>query len=122
MNLFKYIISYSSVLDIYIKEIKNNEILLKKTLKYIKSIKIKISFFLIFNFLISIFFWCYMTIFCIIYYNTQVKWFIRGWISFFYSFLYCLIFSFIFSIFRYLSIKKNRKYLYNICLYIKKLL
>ena len=121
LRLFKYIISYARVLDAYIKEIKNNDILAKMAIKYIKSMQIKILIFLIFNFLISLFFWYYMTIFCIIYNNTQIKWFIRGWISFFYSFIYSLIFSFIFTMFRYFSFKLNSKYLYNISLYIKKL-
>ena len=122
LHLFKYLISYTKVLDTYVKEIKNNDILVKMIMKYMKKIKIKIIIFLIFNFLISIFFWYYMTIFCIIYNHTQIKWFIRGWISFFYSFIYCLIFSFIFTIFRYLSLKLQMKFLYNISLYIKKIL
>ena len=122
LHLFKYLISYTKVLDTYVKEIKNNDILVKMIMKYMKKIKIKLIIFLIFNFLISIFFWYYMTIFCIIYNHTQIKWFIRGWISFFYSFIYCLIFSFIFTIFRYLSLKLQMKFLYNISLYIKKIL
>ena len=121
LRFLKYIVFFSPILETLIYEMKNNKLLLKLTMNYLKFIKMKIFFFLIINFFVAIFFWYYMTIFCIIYRYSQVKWFIRGWISFFYSFLHCLIFSFIFTLFRHLSFDLKNRNLYNLSLFIRKL-
>ena len=122
LRFLKYMIEFSKTLGTYVEELKIHNVLVKRTMKYLKILKIKFFVMLFINFFILLFFWYYMTIFCYIYHFSQIKWFIRGWVSFIFYFIYCLIFSFIFTVFRYFGLYTKNQKLYNLSLYIKQLL
>ena len=121
-NFLKLFIIFTPILDTYVKEIKEQNILIQKIKKYLKLVKIKFFIFIFINHIIVVYFWYYMTIFCIIYNKTQIKWFIRCWISFSLTFFECLIFSFLFTSFRFFSLKYKNKNLYNTGLFLRKIL
>ena len=67
----------------------------EKVIKTLKCLKIKFSIFFILTFLILIFFWYYISCFCVVYNNTQVyiikDTFISYILSLFYPFFLCLL-------------------------------
>jgi hypothetical protein len=120
-KFLKSIILFSPIMETFVYEMKNNKSLTILAGNYLNHIKIKLFIFLVINFFVTVFFWYYMTVFCIIYRYSQEKWFLRGWISFFYTFLYCLFFSFLFTLFRLSAFDLKSRNLYNISLFIRQL-
>ena len=120
-KFLKSIVLFSPIMETFVYEMKNNKSLTILTGHYLKCVKIKLFIFLVINFFVTVFFWYYMTVFCIIYRYSQEKWFLRGWISFFYTFLYCLFFSFLFTLFRFSAFDLKSRNLYNISLFIRQL-
>ena len=110
-NLLK-IDKYYSVSESTKIEIKN------KIDKILKCLKIKIIFFIIFESLMMIFFFYYCTVFCHVYKNTQISWFLDGLTSYIISFIISLAISFICTIFYKVAIKYQSKILYKILLFI----
>lgn len=86
--------------------------------KIIKCLKIKIIFFLIFEFSFLIFFFYYVTIFCQIYQNTQLSWLLDSILSYVLSISFTLVLSFLCSIFYKIALNNNRRILYRILIFI----
>jgi hypothetical protein len=81
----------------------------------LKCLKVKIIFFIIFEFLFTLFFFYYVTAFCQVYKSTQISWLLDSISSYVISFGITLIISFIFSIMYKLSIIYQVKILFSIC-------
>ena len=122
LKILKFCTVFYHKLDTIVKEIKDELKLFEFVHKILKCVTIKLNFFFIFNFFIVIFCWIYMTLFCIIYSETQIEWFKRCWISFFISILVNCGISLAIVILRFIGIKCKKKYIYNISLYIKNLM
>ena len=81
----------------------------------LKCLKIKIIFFIIFEFLFTLFFFYYVTAFCQVYKSTQISWLLDSISSYVISFGITLVISFIFSIMYKLSIIYQVKIIFSIC-------
>ena len=86
-------------------------------LKIYKSLKMKITCFIIIEFLIMIFFFYFITAFCEVYKDTQLSWLYDSFISFLLSLLLELLISIIISFLYITSIRTKNKYIYNIALF-----
>jgi hypothetical protein len=116
-SIINFIIIYFSLTQKDIIEKKNN---LNKSIdipdipkykKLIQIIFIKFVIFFIISFIFLLFFWLYISCFCLIYKNTQIYLIIDSLFSFGLSMLSPFIFYFISSIFRINSLKnKGKKY------------
>ena len=122
LSLLRYLILFSPVLETLIIEIHLQNILIRKIMKFIKIMRIKYFIFLCINFIIIIYFWYYMTLFCIIYHNTQIKWFIRCCLSFFLTLLQSFIFCLILTVIKVCSLKYKNKNLFNFEIFLRQLL
>ena len=81
----------------------------------LKCLKVKIIFFIILEFLFTLFFFYYVTAFCQVYKSTQISWLLDSISSYVISFGITLVFSFIFAILYKLSIIYKKKIVFSIC-------
>ena len=86
--------------------------------KILKCLKIKIIFFLIFEFSFLIFFLYYVTIFCHIYQKTQLSWLLDSILSYVLSILFTLVLSFLCAIFYKIALRNKTRLLYRILILI----
>ena len=86
--------------------------------KILKCLKIKIFCFIIFEILILLFFFYYVTAFCEVYKSTQISWLLDCVSSYCISILITLVISFLFSLLYKTSIKYKMKFLYNLSLFV----
>ena len=118
----------STVVNTLIRQLSlfENDILSIKQIKFIKNatkrakdvrklLQMKIIFFFIFSFALSIFFWYFISCFCAVYTNTQIILIKDSLISFGFSMLYPFWINLIPGIFRILALRlKNRPFIYKI--------
>ena len=83
----------------------------------IRRIKNKLTSFFIIESVLLLFFWYYLSIFCIIYHNIQVLLVIDGVISISYLLILCIIYSSLFSLCRWIGVRCNIYCVYNISLF-----
>ena len=119
--IFNLIISsfnYSKYFDILFSE--NDYPLIYQPLieKSFKKFKFRVIIYFIIQYIFCILIWYYVTIFCFIYNNNQIDWFIEGWFTFILLILFTLFISFIICLIRKLSLKLHSMKLYNISLFI----
>ena len=89
---------------------------IEKNISFIlKCLKVKIIFFIIFEFVFTLFFFYYVTAFCQVYKSTQISWLLDSISSYIISFGITLVISFLFSILYKLSIIYQVKILFSIC-------
>ena len=108
-------LSNSAILDF--KNNKAKKGLKEKTKSLKNKLHIKFILYFINSFLLLIFFWYYISMFCVIYRNTQLHLLKDTLMSFGLSFFDPFFINLIPGIFRIVSLsdpKKNRKYLYNL--------
>lgn len=86
--------------------------------KILKCLKIKIIFFLIFEFSFLIFFLYYLTIFCHIYQKTQLSWLLDSILSYVISIVFTLVLSFLCVIFYKIALRNKARLLYRILVFI----
>ena len=77
----------------------------------------KLVLYFILEFIFFIFFWYYVTLFCIVYHNNQVNWIVDCITGIGISLLYSFGVAFIISTLRYISLKWNIQKLYNVSNY-----
>ena len=99
-------------------EIKKKNEIKNAVHKILKCLKIKIIIFINVEFLITLFFWYYVTAFCHVYTNTQNSWLLDCFTSFLTSIAIEIAISFILSLLYKISVLKRFKCLYNICLFL----
>ena len=102
----------------YQVESRKNMDIIKEIQKILKCLKIKIAIFLIFENLLMIFFFYYVTAFCHVYNSTQTSWLIDSLTSYGISLLTAFAVSFLMSILYEISIKCKCKALYKITIFI----
>ena len=110
--IINYLIKFLSLSEKNIINIKTNEEkekIYEVFLKTKKILIIKFTFFYIFNFLLLIFFWFYISSFCAVYHNTQIYLIKDTIISFSLSLLYPFGISLIPGIFRIKSLNAYKK-------------
>ena len=114
IKLIKYIHVSSFIFEYILYEIHNWFFLGE----FIKKILCRISSYATFLFIIELVFsltiWLYMTLFCIIYSNSQMHWFISGWVNLAFTYGVSVCFIFILALFRFISVKYKSQTLYNI--------
>ena len=112
--LIKYLsLSDKNILDLN-KE-KENEKIDKKVNEINKKLKVKFSLFFLLTFLLLVFFWFYITCFCVIYKNTQIYLIKDTILSFISGLIYPFVIYLFPAFFRIISLindKKNKKILY----------
>ena len=92
-----------------------------KIIKIFESLKIKIVFFIVFEFLLMLFFLYFITAFCEVYKSTQNSWLYDSFSSFLLSIPLELLISFIISLLYISSIRMKIKFIYNIAMFSYKL-
>ena len=118
-SLLSMILEFLALSEDNILNLKNNKEkinLNRRVTKLNKILNIKFVLFFIVSFILLLFFWYYLSLFCAVYRNTQVHLVKDTMISFFLSFIYPFGIYLIPGIFRIPSLvksKKNRKCLYN---------
>lgn len=90
--------------------------------KVVTILKVKLTFFFIFDFILMIFFLYYCATFCAVYKNSQVSWVIGSLTSLGISLLVPFFFCFIVSTMRYFSLKLKSKCLFYSSLFIGKIM
>jgi hypothetical protein len=101
---------------IQLKNEKNNYNYNYRYIMTIKCLIIKYIFFFIFNIIMCIFFWYYLSCFCSIYRNSQIYLIINTIISFSFSLIYGFIIFLIPGILRIHSLKNPGKFCFRISL------
>ena len=96
---------------------KHKNIMLEKLNKVYENLRIKIFCYILLEFLILLFFFYYITGFCIIYKETQINWLLDSLISYIFSTIFKIFLSFFIAIIYLFSIKHKLKYLYNIAMF-----
>ena len=109
ISFFIKFLSLSERNIIGIKNIKISEESSDKIKYLLKCINIQFFLFFILNFLLLILFWFYLSIFCVVYKNTQLYLIKNTIISFIVSLLYPLGLNFLPGIFRIPAIKSDNK-------------
>ena len=116
-NFVKFLfLSDKNILEI--KYERNEYSLRAKSIFTVKCLIIKYICFFIFNILLSILFWYYISCFCIVYKNTQLYLIKNSIISFSLSLIYSFIICLLSAILRFFSLKGPGKYLYKISQFI----
>ena len=114
-QIIEIFICFLSLTDKYFYEIKEcNGITKAFLMKIMTCIKVKITLFYVFTFLMFIFYWYFITCFCAVYPNTQIA-FIKDFLSSFALGIFLPFILYIFpSIFRIISLKSksNIEYVY----------
>ena len=104
----------------YHVESKKNMDIIKEIKKILKCLKLKITIFLIFENLLMIFFFYYVTAFCHVYNSTQTSWLLDSLTSYGISLLTAFAVSFLMSVIYEISINCKCKILYKITIFIYK--
>ena len=81
-------------------------------------LKIKIVCYIVFEFAILLFFFYYVTGFCIVYQKTQIDWLLDSITSVLLSILMKLFYSFFIAILYIISLKRKSKILYKIAIFL----
>ena len=92
--------------------------ILRKINKSLRKLKIKMTFFVIIDFLILLFFFYFVTAFCEIYKNTQTSWISDAVVSIIISFPIELAIALAITIIYFLSIKYKWKYVYKLAMFL----
>ena len=112
INVLIKFLSLSQGKIVEIKNVKEKKGLDDKYKKLISTLKIKFTIFFILTFILLIVVWFYISCFCGIYVNTQTHLFKDTLISFVFSLIYPLAIYLLPGIFRILSLKHKKSYLY----------
>ena len=80
----------------------------------LKKYKIKLSIFLIVNFILIAFFWYYSAAFCAVYFNSQKDWFKGCLFSIMFTFLMPFIISLLFTVLRVISLQYKNEVVFNV--------
>ena len=97
---------------------KNNiNIYIERVYKIFNILKFKIVCYIAFEITILLFFFYYVTGFCIVYQKTQIDWLLESIISILLSILFKLLYSFFIAILYIISLKKKSKLLFKIALF-----
>jgi hypothetical protein len=100
-------------------EYKKNNInfYIERIYKICNILKIKIVFYIVFEFAILLFFFYYVTGFCIVYQKTQIDWLLDSITSVLLPILFKLFYSFFIAILYIISLKKKSKILFKIAIF-----
>jgi hypothetical protein len=101
-----------------LKYINKNNIFIERLYKICHILKFKIACYIILEFSLLLFFFYYVTVFCIVYQKTQIDWLYDSIISIFLSILIKLLFAFFISILYIISLKYKSKLLFRIALFL----
>ena len=96
----------------------NNNIYIERIYKVCNILKIKIVCYIVIEFLILLFFFYYVTGFCIVYQKTQIDWIFDSITSILLSILFKLLLSFFIAILYIISLKCKSKLLFKISLFL----
>ena len=117
-NIIKYSFNYTKHFDLLFSENDNSLNYLFLIKKSLKNLRLKIFIYIFVQYVCCILIWYYVTIFCFIYNNNQIDWFIQGLFTTTILFLNILIFSLIISITRKFSLIIHSIKIYNISLFL----
>ena len=115
-KIFNEINNKSNQKDLKYKNNNNNNIFIERLYKACYLLKIKIFCYIFIEFSILIFFFYYVTGFCIVYQKTQIDWLFDSITSIFLSILFKLLLSFFVAILYIISLKYKSKLLFKIAL------
>ena len=110
--------SKNKIQNLFKKKDLIHKIMIETLQKIYNNLKIKIIIYIFLEFLFLLFFFYYITGFCIVFKKTQIDWLLDSIISIFISIIVKLLISFIITIFYLVSLKYKIKRLYNIVMFI----
>ena len=118
--VIRKLVSYTGPLELLLMESNSEMKYLNHLRKLIRIIKIKIGIFFILTILISTMIIYYISIFCIIYKQSQWNWFTNSFISLGLSIITSFGMSFLISLIRYLGLWMKSEKIYNVSLYLNR--
>ena len=102
----------------YIVPIQRKKVIILEVKRIIRKFKIKITIFYIIEFILMIFFWYYVTVFCYVYNKTQISWLINSLITILIRIIFDFILNLLLSIVYKCSIKFNSACLYRVIIFL----
>jgi hypothetical protein len=112
MGFIMILTSYYNTLNIVIIEMTHSKQQLKLFNKYCQSMRRKFFIYYFIQFIFLIFVIYYITLFCVIYHNSQKTIYKNYIIGLLISFIYSFFFVLIITVFRVIALKKKKKNLY----------
>ena len=100
-------------------DISNNKILCHYILTLLSKLRVRLCFYFSFTMAVTLFFWYYLTIFCIVYYHTQLSWLIHSVVSIVLLLVLSVIYSSLFAILRKIGIKYKYEWVFNMSILLK---
>ena len=110
--------SFTPALDTIVYEIKEKNDLMRLMNKATKIIQRNLIIFFIVEFLFSLLFFYYVSLFCIVYHSTQIDWLIGGITSFGISLVLCFATCFFLAILRITGLKCNSVLVFNLSVFL----
>ena len=120
LQIIKIFAKFSKKVIAITEEIKHQTQYLQLALIILKRERKKLIFYFIIQFLVTLFILYYLTLFCIVYHSSQLLWFTGACVGILIGLILSLIINFLLTIFRYCSLKKSKRRLYNSALFIQK--
>lgn len=118
--VFRKLTFYSPVLDILSEKYSLASKYEIKCHKCIQTIKVKMFIFYITNFIIVVFIWYYLSIFCAVFSSSQINWFIDGVVGNLIQFVAMILIVVSITAFRYIALNCYSQKLYHTSLYLNK--
>ena len=101
----------------YIVPIQRKKEIILEVKKINKKFKIKVTIFYIIEFILMIFFWYYVTVFCYVYNKTQLSWLIDSLVTIVFKIIIDLLFNLLFALLYRASIKFSSNCLYRVIIF-----
>ena len=120
-SIFKSFMAFPPLLEMLVVEVKTKKLILMME-KYYKSLVFKLIINFILQFILIFCFLYYLTLFCIIYNNSQVSWFTGCVYSFIIGLLTNIGIAAGLALTRFIGIKSQNKYIYNVELFVNNLI
>ena len=102
----------------YVVSLQRKKEIILEVKRILKKFKIKVAIFYIIEFLLMIFFWYCVTVFCYVYKKTQASWIVNSIITIIIRIILDLIINLLFSIIYTCSISSNSNCLYKLIIFL----
>ena len=119
LKLLRYFHFFPIKFHSILTDISNNKMLCHYIVILLSKLRVHLCFYFSFTIAITLFFWYYLTIFCIVYYHTQLSWLLHSIVSIFSLLVLSVIYSSLFAILRKIGIKYKYEWVYNISILLK---
>ena len=112
------LVNYVEVLEIILKNVKNQKLYFYNIIRYINYIKLRLGFYFFFEMILSLLMTYYLFIFCNVYHNSQINITVNYFIGACVSLATSVGLTIFITLFRYMSFKYKSVYCFNISRYL----